>query len=250
MQQEIAPATCPPQGDRLFHLRGRRGRRQRGAAARGHRAVRRAHNPLFEQLGSHFETASAGARRSPSTSRGRGDRRTTTRRAPGCMQRHLQRSHDRFTAWQLRARRAAPATAVPEPLAEGPHDAGLPHPRRATCASRDAARAWARTRCEMRLGAGGICGSDLHYFQQGRVGAFVMREPLIPGHEASGVVAAPSALRSRASSRATRWPSTRRTPAGTATTAAAAASTCAGACSSSAAPACSRMPRACSASAS
>ena len=42
---------------------------------------------------------------------------------------------------------------------------------------------------ELRLGAGGICGSDLHYFQHGRVGAFVMREPLIPGHEASGVVA-------------------------------------------------------------
>jgi len=41
---------------------------------------------------------------------------------------------------------------------------------------------------ELRLGAGGICGSDLHYFQHGRVGAFVMREPLIPGHEASGVV--------------------------------------------------------------
>jgi L-idonate 5-dehydrogenase len=40
----------------------------------------------------------------------------------------------------------------------------------------------------LRLGAGGICGSDLHYFQHGRVGAFVMREPLIPGHEASGVV--------------------------------------------------------------
>ncbi len=41
---------------------------------------------------------------------------------------------------------------------------------------------------EMRLGAGGICGSDLHYFQHARVGAFQMREPLIPGHEVSGVV--------------------------------------------------------------
>ncbi len=44
------------------------------------------------------------------------------------------------------------------------------------------------TDVELRLGAGGICGSDLHYYQHGRVGAFVMREPLIPGHEASGVV--------------------------------------------------------------
>lgn len=42
---------------------------------------------------------------------------------------------------------------------------------------------------ELHLGAGGICGSDLHYFQHGRVGAFQIREPLIPGHEASGVVA-------------------------------------------------------------
>ncbi len=41
----------------------------------------------------------------------------------------------------------------------------------------------------LRLGAAGICGSDLHYFSEGRVGAFQIREPLVPGHEASGVVA-------------------------------------------------------------
>ena len=40
----------------------------------------------------------------------------------------------------------------------------------------------------LRLGAGGICGSDLHYYQHGRVGNFVVREPLVPGHEASGIV--------------------------------------------------------------
>ena len=45
------------------------------------------------------------------------------------------------------------------------------------------------TDVEIRLGAGGICGSDLHYYQHGRVGAFVVREPLIPGHEVSGTVA-------------------------------------------------------------
>ena len=45
------------------------------------------------------------------------------------------------------------------------------------------------TEVEMTLGAGGICGSDLHYYQHGRVGAFVVREPLIPGHEVSGTVA-------------------------------------------------------------
>jgi L-idonate 5-dehydrogenase len=42
----------------------------------------------------------------------------------------------------------------------------------------------------VRLGAGGICGSDLHYFREGRAGAFTIRQPLIPGHEASGVVEA------------------------------------------------------------
>ena len=41
----------------------------------------------------------------------------------------------------------------------------------------------------LRLGAAGICGSDLHYYFEGRNGSFVVREPLIPGHEASGVVA-------------------------------------------------------------
>ena len=33
----------------------------------------------------------------------------------------------------------------------------------------------------VRLGAGGICGSDLHYYFEGRNGSFVIREPLIPG---------------------------------------------------------------------
>jgi L-idonate 5-dehydrogenase len=42
----------------------------------------------------------------------------------------------------------------------------------------------------LKLGAGGICGSDLHYYFEGRNGNFVVREPLIPGHEASAVVAA------------------------------------------------------------
>lgn len=40
----------------------------------------------------------------------------------------------------------------------------------------------------VRLGAGGICGSDLHYYQHGRIGAFAVRAPFVPGHEASGVV--------------------------------------------------------------
>ncbi len=42
----------------------------------------------------------------------------------------------------------------------------------------------------VELGAAGICGSDLHYYFEGANGSFVIREPLIPGHEASGTVVA------------------------------------------------------------
>ncbi len=35
---------------------------------------------------------------------------------------------------------------------------------------------------------GGICGSDIHYFHNGAVGDFKVREPLTLGHEISGVV--------------------------------------------------------------
>jgi L-iditol 2-dehydrogenase len=34
----------------------------------------------------------------------------------------------------------------------------------------------------------GVCGSDIHYFRHGRIGSFVVRAPLVLGHEASGVV--------------------------------------------------------------
>lgn len=34
----------------------------------------------------------------------------------------------------------------------------------------------------------GICGSDLHYFSDGAAGIFTIAEPLVPGHEMSGVV--------------------------------------------------------------
>lgn len=35
---------------------------------------------------------------------------------------------------------------------------------------------------------GGICGSDLHYYRYGKVGAFALREPLTLGHEVVGEV--------------------------------------------------------------
>lgn len=34
----------------------------------------------------------------------------------------------------------------------------------------------------------GICGSDVHYLVHGRIGDFIMKAPMIIGHEASGVV--------------------------------------------------------------
>ncbi len=40
----------------------------------------------------------------------------------------------------------------------------------------------------IRVRAAGICGSDLHYYFEGRNGDFVIREPLIPGHELAGEV--------------------------------------------------------------
>jgi L-idonate 5-dehydrogenase len=40
----------------------------------------------------------------------------------------------------------------------------------------------------VRFGAGGICGSDLHYYHEGRVGNFELREPMVLGHELAGEV--------------------------------------------------------------
>ena len=40
----------------------------------------------------------------------------------------------------------------------------------------------------IRVRAGGICGSDLHYYFEGRNGDFAIREPFVPGHEVSGEV--------------------------------------------------------------
>ncbi|MGX1695298.1 NAD(P)-dependent alcohol dehydrogenase [Microbacterium keratanolyticum] len=36
----------------------------------------------------------------------------------------------------------------------------------------------------------GVCGSDVHYFQHGRIGDFVVDAPLVLGHEASGEIVA------------------------------------------------------------
>lgn len=42
----------------------------------------------------------------------------------------------------------------------------------------------------LRMGAGGICGSDLHYYHDGGFGPIKVREPIILGHEVAGTIAA------------------------------------------------------------
>jgi len=42
----------------------------------------------------------------------------------------------------------------------------------------------------IKVDACGICGSDVHYWQHGRIGDFIVKEPMVLGHEAAGTVVA------------------------------------------------------------
>ena len=42
----------------------------------------------------------------------------------------------------------------------------------------------------VRIAAVGVCGSDVHYFHEGRIGDFVVEQPMILGHESAGVIVA------------------------------------------------------------
>lgn len=42
----------------------------------------------------------------------------------------------------------------------------------------------------VRVAAVGVCGSDVHYFEHGRIGDFVVEAPMVLGHEASGTIVA------------------------------------------------------------
>ena len=42
----------------------------------------------------------------------------------------------------------------------------------------------------VRLERGGICGSDLHYYHEGRIGTIVLRQPMALGHEVAGRIEA------------------------------------------------------------
>ena len=104
MAQEAQAGQIPTQGDRLFHTRIAQSCENSVLMRLVGELFDERHNPLFEQLGSHFETAStwaaaiaehgaivdAIAARSPEAAR-------------TAMAQHLTRSHDRFTAsWPKR----------------------------------------------------------------------------------------------------------------------------------------------------
>ncbi|KAH6721571.1 chaperonin 10-like protein [Leptodontidium sp. MPI-SDFR-AT-0119] len=40
----------------------------------------------------------------------------------------------------------------------------------------------------VKIIATGICGSDVHYWQHGRIGPFVVEQPLVLGHESAGII--------------------------------------------------------------
>jgi len=41
---------------------------------------------------------------------------------------------------------------------------------------------------QLRMSAVGICGSDVHYLVNGRIGDFIVKAPMVLGHEAAGVI--------------------------------------------------------------
>ncbi len=47
----------------------------------------------------------------------------------------------------------------------------------------------ARGEVQVHIAKVGICGSDVHYYEHGRIGDFIVESPMVLGHECSGVVA-------------------------------------------------------------
>jgi len=45
-----------------------------------------------------------------------------------------------------------------------------------------------RNDVRVRIHTVGVCGSDIHYYQHGAIGPFVVRAPMVLGHEAAGTV--------------------------------------------------------------
>ncbi len=112
MKRDAASGKEPTAGDRLFHLRI--------AEAADNSVLLRLvaglfderHNPLFRQLGSHFETAQSWA---TALDEHRAVLAAIAEHSPAkarsAMRRHLVNSHDRFTAGWPAAEPVAPSTA-------------------------------------------------------------------------------------------------------------------------------------------
>ena len=118
MEAEAGAGHTPMQGDRLFHTRIAEAANNSVLLRVVSELFDERRNPLFEQLGSHFETAAswaaaiaehlqvvaAIAARSPQGAR-------------DAMSLHLSNSHDRFTAkWPTTARAVAPPIALRMPI--------------------------------------------------------------------------------------------------------------------------------------
>lgn len=54
-------------------------------------------------------------------------------------------------------------------------------------------QAFGETDVKVRIGAGGICGSDLHYYHHGGFGTVRIQQPMVLGHELAGTVIATGA---------------------------------------------------------
>ena len=54
-------------------------------------------------------------------------------------------------------------------------------------------QAFGETDVKVRIGAGGICGSDLHYYHHGGFGTVRIQQPMVLGHEIAGTVIATGA---------------------------------------------------------
>jgi len=67
-------------------------------------------------------------------------------------------------AMQLTGIRRIEMTDLPEPVISGPKDV------------------------KIKLSVLGICGSDIHYYVNGRIGSQVVSYPFAVGHECAGIV--------------------------------------------------------------
>jgi L-iditol 2-dehydrogenase len=84
---------------------------------------------------------------------------------------------------------SAPMTAPSETLPASMRVSVLSAARQLTVEDR-ALPVLAANEVLVKVAAVGVCGSDVHYFEHGRIGDYVVESPLVLGHEASGVIVA------------------------------------------------------------